>query len=82
MARRREDVHVPAADFEGEEDVNPFERHRAVGVEEVHGEHGRGLARRNRRHDVSVVRSGAGGTRRSLQILPTVDAPTRWPTLG
>jgi hypothetical protein len=43
MARRREDVHVPAADFEGEEDINPFERHRAVGVEEVHGEHGQGL---------------------------------------
>jgi hypothetical protein len=27
VAGRPEDVHVPAADFQGEEDVNPFERH-------------------------------------------------------
>jgi hypothetical protein len=34
-------------------------------------------ARRNRRHDVSVARSGAGGIRRRLRILRIVDAPTR-----
>jgi hypothetical protein len=39
-------------------------------------------ARRNRRHDVSVDRSGAGGIRRHLRILPMVDAPTRWPSLS
>src|SRR5215212_1829992 len=38
-------------------------------------------ARRNRRQDVSVARSGAGGIRRSLRILRMVDAPTRWPSL-
>jgi hypothetical protein len=43
MACCREDVHLAAADFEGEEDVDPVERHRAVDVEEVHGQHGRGL---------------------------------------
>ena len=32
-----------AADFQGEEDVDPFQGDRAVDVEEVHGEHGRGL---------------------------------------
>jgi hypothetical protein len=39
-------------------------------------------ARRNRRQDVSVARSGAGGVRRSLRILRIVDAPTRWPILS
>jgi hypothetical protein len=39
-------------------------------------------ARRNRRHhDVSVDRSGAGGTRRSVRILRMVDAPSGWPSL-
>jgi hypothetical protein len=38
-----EDVHVAAADFQGKEDVDPLERHRAVHMEEVHGQHGRGL---------------------------------------
>jgi len=53
----------------------------AVDVEEVHGQHGRGL-RRNRRHNVSVARRGAGGIRRSLRILRIVDAPTRCPSLS
>ena len=43
MARRPEDVHVAAADLEGEEHVDPFQRDRAVDVEEVHGQHGGGL---------------------------------------
>jgi hypothetical protein len=30
-------------DFQGEEDVDPFEGEGAVDVEEVHGQHGRGL---------------------------------------
>ena len=34
-------------------------------------------ARRNRRQDVSVARSGAGGIRRSLRIRRIVEAPTR-----
>ena len=43
MAGRPEDVHVAAVDFQGEEDVDPFEGDGAVDVEEVHGQHGRGL---------------------------------------
>src|ERR671920_1564469 len=37
MARRPQDVDVAVADFEGEEDVDPFEGDRAGDVEEVHG---------------------------------------------
>jgi hypothetical protein len=43
MAGRAEDVHVAAVDFQGEEHVDPFQGERAVDVEEVHGQHGRGL---------------------------------------
>jgi hypothetical protein len=39
-------------------------------------------ARRNRRQEVSVDRSGAGGIRRSLRILRIVVAPTRCPSLS
>jgi hypothetical protein len=43
MAGRPQDVHGAVADFGGEEDVDPFQGDRTVDVEEVHGEHGRGL---------------------------------------
>jgi hypothetical protein len=43
IARRPEDVHVAAADFQGEEHIDPFQRDRAVDVEEIHGQHGGGL---------------------------------------
>jgi hypothetical protein len=43
MARRAEDVDVAAGNLEGEEHVDPLQRHSAVDVEEVHGQHGRGL---------------------------------------
>jgi hypothetical protein len=43
VAGRPEDVHVAAADFQGEQDVDPFQGDRAVDVEEVHGQHDRGL---------------------------------------
>ena len=43
VAGRPEDVDVAAADFQGEEHVDPFQGDRAVDVEEVHGQHGRGL---------------------------------------
>src|SRR5829696_3454010 len=43
MAGRAEDVQVATADLQGEEDVDPFQGDRAVDVEEVHGQHGRGL---------------------------------------
>ena len=43
MAGHGEEVQVAAVDFQGEEDVDPFAGDRAVDVEEVHGEHGRGL---------------------------------------
>jgi hypothetical protein len=38
-----EDMHVAAANFDGEEDVDPFQSDRAIDVEEVDGQHGRGL---------------------------------------
>ena len=38
-----EDVHVAAADFQHEEDIDPLERQRAVHMEEIHGQHRRGL---------------------------------------
>ena len=43
VAGRPEDVDVAGADLEGEEHVDPFQGDRAVDVEEVHGQHGRGL---------------------------------------
>jgi hypothetical protein len=43
VAGRPEDVQVAVADFQGEQDVDPFQGDRAVDVEEVHGQHGRGL---------------------------------------
>jgi hypothetical protein len=42
MVRCPEEVHVAAANVEGEEDVDPFQGDRAVDVAEVHGRHGRG----------------------------------------
>src|SRR4030088_3147533 len=43
MAGCAEDMDVAVADFEDEEDVDPFQGDGAVDVEEVHGQHGRGL---------------------------------------
>jgi hypothetical protein len=43
VAGRPEDVGVATADFQGEEHIDPIEGDRAVDVEEVHGQHGRGL---------------------------------------
>ena len=38
-----EDVQVAVADLEHEQDVEPPQRHRAVDVEEVDGQHAGGL---------------------------------------
>jgi hypothetical protein len=38
-----EELHVAAADLHGEEDADSFQGHRAVDVEEDHGQQGRGL---------------------------------------
>jgi hypothetical protein len=81
VAGRPEDVHGAAGDFQGEEDVDPFEGDRAVDGKRSTASMVEAWARRNRRQDVSVDRSGAGGMRRSLRILRIVDAPTRWPSL-
>ena len=35
MARGPQDVHVPAANIEGEEHIDPLQRHSAVNMEEV-----------------------------------------------
>jgi hypothetical protein len=82
MRGQAEDVHVATADFHGEEHVEPFQGDRAVDVEEVHASIVAACVRRNRRQEVSVDRSGAGGIRRSLRIRRIVDAPTRWPSLS
>jgi hypothetical protein len=36
-------MHIAAADFQGEQHVDPFECHGAIHMEEVHGQHGRSL---------------------------------------
>jgi hypothetical protein len=77
MACRAKDVDVAGADFQGEEQVDPFKGDRAVDVEESTASIVATCARRNRRQDVSVARRGAGGIRRSLRIRRIVDAPTR-----
>jgi hypothetical protein len=64
-----ENVHVAGPDLQGEEHVDPFQGDRAVDVKEVQASMVDACARRNRRHDVSVARSGAGGTRLRLRIL-------------
>src|ERR1700716_2207478 len=46
MAGCAEDVYVAVADVKDEEDVDPFQGDGAVDVEEVHGQHGRGLGAR------------------------------------
>jgi hypothetical protein len=43
MRGHAEDVQGAVADFEYEQDVEPPQRHRAVDVEEVDGEHAGGL---------------------------------------
>ncbi len=43
VSGRPEDVDVAAAGLQSEDDVDPFQGDRAVEVEEVHGQHGRGL---------------------------------------
>jgi hypothetical protein len=43
VAGRAEDAHVGAADFQREEDVDPFQGERGVDEEEVDGQYGRGL---------------------------------------
>jgi hypothetical protein len=56
MAGRSEDVHVAVVDFQREEHVDPLQGERAVDVEEVHGQHSRGLG---------AEESSAGGVGRS-----------------
>ena len=43
MPGHTQDVQVAVADLEGEQDVEPSQRERAVDVEEVNREHARGL---------------------------------------
>jgi hypothetical protein len=62
MARRPQYVDVAVADFERDEDVDPDQGDRAVDVEEVHGQHGRGL------------RAGTGAMRYRIGAVPEVSA--------
>jgi hypothetical protein len=77
MAGRAEDVHVAAADLHDEEHVDPFKVIAQSTWKKSTASMLQACARRNRHQLVSVARSGAGGVRRSLRILRTVDAPTR-----
>jgi len=43
VPREAEDVHVAVADLHREQHVDPPQRDRAVHVEEIHGQHARGL---------------------------------------
>jgi hypothetical protein len=43
VAGQAENVHVAAPDFQGEQNLDPPRRDRAVHVEEVHGHHARGM---------------------------------------
>jgi hypothetical protein len=69
MGGHAEDVHVAAADFQGEEDVDPLERHGAVHVEEVHGQHGGGLGPQ----ELSPCRVGGPG--RCRRYPPQLEDP-------
>ena len=64
VAGHAEDVHVAVADLQGEEHVDPFQGERAVDVEEVHGQHGRGLC----------AEEPSPGRCRSLAAVPVVCA--------
>jgi hypothetical protein len=52
-----EDVDLAVADFQSEDDVEPFRGDRPVDVEEMHGQHGWGLRVQEPRHDVSWLAS-------------------------
>jgi hypothetical protein len=66
-----EDVNVAVGDFEGEEDVDPFQGDGTVDVEEVHGQHGP-VARTYRWTAAAPEVSAA-----ALKIRRIVGAPTR-----
>jgi hypothetical protein len=72
-----EDVDVAGADFDDEQAVQSLERYRAVHVEEIGGEHGRGLDVQELPPGVSVCRLGAGGILSALRTRRIVDALTR-----
>ena len=77
-----EDVHVTGADLHHEEAIQALERHRAVHVEEIDGQHGRGL----RVQELPPRRVGVpfrcGGIPRALRTRRMVDALIRWPSLS
>jgi hypothetical protein len=56
-----EDVYVAAADFQGEEHVDPFRVIAQSTWKKSTASMVAAWARRNRRQDMSVARSGAGG---------------------
>jgi hypothetical protein len=77
-----EDVQVAAAYLHDEQAVQPLQSHRAVHVEEIGGEHRRGL----RVQELSPRRVGAPlrcrGIFSALSTRRIVDALTRWPSLS
>ena len=71
------DVHVTGADLHHEQDVQALEGERAVHMEQIRGEHRRGLGVRELRQVVPVCRFGAGGIFDAVRTRRIVDAPTR-----
>jgi hypothetical protein len=76
VAGRAEDVYVAVADFQGEAAVDRFRVVAQSTWKKSTASMVEACTRRNRRHDVSLARSGAGGIRRSFRILRMVGAPT------
>jgi hypothetical protein len=80
MRGHAQDVQEAVTDLEREQEVEPPQRHRAVDVEEVDGEHAGGL----RAQELPPTRIGPphrrGGIRCCLRIRRIVEAPTRWPS--
>jgi len=77
-----EDVHVTAADLHDEQAVQPLQGHCAVNVEEVGGEHRRGLRVQELPPGRVSVPLGCREIFRALRTRRMVDALTRWPSLS
>ena len=77
-----EDVHVAGADLDDEQAVQALQRQRAVHVEEIGGEHGRGLGAQELPPGRVGLPFGAGGIFSALRTRRIVEALTRWPSLS
>jgi hypothetical protein len=70
IAGHAQHVQVAVVDLEGEQDVEPLQCHRAVDVEEVHGQHRRGLGAQE------LAPAGVGVSRRRRRGPVAAQDPT------